>query len=389
MGTPVSHDFLEKLISNDHLGLLSMITLDKATVKNTYDYQSAQEAEIATFIEEHDRNPNPDSTDIDERRLGKRFEEINRRAKAENASESKPWYGALAQQMFAQIDENNSIFDFDGRPELAPKDKADHVAQHRRCMNFVDKYEERFKAVQQALDEGHRQIYPFTETSMAEGKYFIQNGLIILIDQIYELKKKARKNDTNKKDLFDGRTHCVYSNGTECEIMYQSLIRGLRKENGKCISDDDRENSFSSLLPKEQTSEDMETGYIYILQSLSKEPEVLKFNGQLFKIGFTTGTVESRIANAEKESTYLCSKVQILQKWKCLNLKASKLEDIIHKFFAPAQVPILVNDNGNSIIAKEWYSLPLPIIEKVVPLILDGSITQFRYEPSIQSIIHM
>ncbi|MFX4685882.1 GIY-YIG nuclease family protein, partial [Acinetobacter baumannii] len=52
------------------------------------------------------------------------------------------------------------------------------------------------------------------------------------------------------------------------------------------------------------TENDTSTGYIYIFKSHSKEPKIQSLE-HLYKIGFSTTTVEKRIANAKKEPTYL------------------------------------------------------------------------------------
>ena len=46
-------------------------------------------------------------------------------------------------------------------------------------------------------------------------------------------------------------------------------------------------------------------GEIYIARSLSHRPEIKKLSGHLFKIGFTTGTTEARIAAAKDDPTFL------------------------------------------------------------------------------------
>ncbi|TGS90016.1 hypothetical protein EN820_54320, partial [bacterium M00.F.Ca.ET.177.01.1.1] len=53
------------------------------------------------------------------------------------------------------------------------------------------------------------------------------------------------------------------------------------------------------------------TGYIYVLKSLSENPEIRKINN-LYKIGFTRNRIESRIVNAENEVTYLNAPVRLV-----------------------------------------------------------------------------
>ena len=64
-----------------------------------------------------------------------------------------------------------------------------------------------------------------------------------------------------------------------------------------------------------------------------------------------------------------------------INLNANKFENILHRFFAEARLDIEINDRfGKPFRPREWFLLPLPIIEQAIPMILDGSIVGHRYE---------
>ena len=124
----------------------------------------------------------------------------------------------------------------------------------------------------------------------------------------------------------------------------------------------------------------MATGYIYVLSSLSDNPEIKSIEN-LYKIGFTRQTVEQRIANAANESTYLFAPVKIVASWKVFNVKASAFEDIIHRLFNNVQLQV---DTG---IAKpqEWFVVPFEIIEQAVKYIIEGK--PIAYDHNIQKLI--
>ena len=81
---------------------------------------------------------------------------------------------------------------------------------------------------------------------------------------------------------------------------------------------------------------DVESGTIYVLRSKSTRPEIAAIK-DLYKIGFTVTTVESRIANARQEPTYLCADVEVVATWKAHNVKSSTFEALIHRLFAAVQ----------------------------------------------------
>ena len=131
---------------------------------------------------------------------------------------------------------------------------------------------------------------------------------------------------------------------------------------------------------------DIQDGWIYVLRSLSEDSGI-KGVADLYKIGFSTTPVEERIKNAEYDPTYLMGKVKIVASWKTYNMKTHQFETIIHKFFSAAQFHVKVQDiNGLMFTPKEWFVVPLKIIEAAVEKIIDGSIVNFQYNRSMQML---
>ncbi len=128
------------------------------------------------------------------------------------------------------------------------------------------------------------------------------------------------------------------------------------------------------------TDKDVESGTIYVLRSKSSRPEIAALK-DLYKIGFTVTSVESRIANAKNEPTYLCADVEVVATWKVYNVKSSTFEALIHKLFAPVQLQITVDGHR----PKEWFIVPFHIIEEAINLIIARK--PIMYDESLQQII--
>jgi T5orf172 domain len=65
-----------------------------------------------------------------------------------------------------------------------------------------------------------------------------------------------------------------------------------------------------------------------------------------------------------------------------------KLENIIHRVFDPVQLDIEVKDRfGNPVRPREWFLVPLFIVNEVVERIKDGTITQYVYDPATARLI--
>lgn len=106
------------------------------------------------------------------------------------------------------------------------------------------------------------------------------------------------------------------------------------------------------------------------------------------KIGVTGGKVETRIANAELESSYLLAKVEVVVTYKLLGINRTRMENIFHKLFAPARLNITINDRfGNPVQPEEWFLVPLFVSDEAVSLIKDGSITDYIYDPGAARLV--
>lgn len=275
--------------------------------------------------------------------------------------------------------EEESLFDIpqDMRKFIAKK-KADYVAQHKLCENFED-YKPLFEKVHQELKEGKRSLVKINKTAtLTAGRYYFVSGQMLLLEWIGELKRSSNF-------LPDARTRCIYENGTESDILLQTLRKNVVGD-GYAISDLQENIDTQFFKNSDITTEDKVTGYIYVLSSLSDNPAIKK-EKNLYKIGFTTNNVELRIANAENEPTYLMAPVKIVATYKVVNLNSQKFEDLIHQLLMPVQFQVLVYDeNGFEHQPQEWFIVPLPVVDVIIKKIMDGTIVGYTYNSQMECL---
>ena len=108
----------------------------------------------------------------------------------------------------------------------------------------------------------------------------------------------------------------------------------------------------------------------------------------MHKIGVTSGAVETRIAGAEKSSTYLLAGVEVVATYKVYGVNCQKLEALIHKVFAAAQINLSIPDRfGNMVKPREWFLVPLNVVDEAVQRIRDRSILEYRYDPQAGRLV--
>jgi hypothetical protein len=101
----------------------------------------------------------------------------------------------------------------------------------------------------------------------------------------------------------------------------------------------------------------------------------------------TRGDVERRIANAKLDTTFLMAEVEIVATYELYNINRTKLENIIHRVFDPARLDIEIKDRfGNPVIPREWFLVPVFVVDDAVERIKDGTITGYIYDPKTASL---
>ena len=258
------------------------------------------------------------------------------------------------------------------RQRLEARKEAEYVGKRRPCEDF-DKYIDGFKEIHQGLKSGKYRLSKFSIKHLNTGRYFVEDGMIGYLVGI----------ENDKVDQYgtrDGRTRIIYENGSESDIKFKTLTKNL-SVTGYSVID------CSDITPEEfekyftPNANDVESGTIYVLRSKSTRPEIASIK-DLYKIGFTVSSVESRIANAKNEPTYLCSDVEVIATWKVYNVKSSTFEALIHKLFAGVQLQVTVDGHR----PKEWFIVPFKVIEEAVNAIILGK--PIEYNPKFQQLIY-
>ena len=109
---------------------------------------------------------------------------------------------------------------------------------------------------------------------------------------------------------------------------------------------------------------------------------VAKNRDVLHKIGVTSGKVERRIANAKIDPTFLMADVEVVATYELYNINRTKLENLIHRIFDAARLDIEIKDRfGNPVVPREWFLVPLFVINEAVEKIKDGTISNYIYDP--------
>lgn len=255
---------------------------------------------------------------------------------------------------------------------------AEEVANRNPCSNFSE-YKPLFEQVEQDMQTGLRVTKRFAkDTTIEAGNFFILAGQIAYVGEVGESIKAP--NGEN-----DARLRVVFSNGTESNLLRRSLQRALYKDKaGRRITDPNNGPLFS----EEWEEGDIESGTIYVLRSLSDHPYIIQHRELIHKIGVTGGKVESRIANAALDPTFLMADVEIIATYKLAGINKTRLENLFHRIFSPGQLDLSIQDRfGNPVRPREWFLVPLHVIDEVVSRIHDGSITNMVYDPSIAQLV--
>lgn len=252
------------------------------------------------------------------------------------------------------------------------KRAAEEIARRDKCHDF-EKFQPLFKQVKDELANGTRITRPFElKAEIRPGAFFIVFGQICYVAEMGEI-------FTNPQGRTDARLRVIFDNGTESGLLMRSLQRQLNDDDaGRRITDP----APGPLFADKAENGEAETGTIYVLRSKSDHPVVAEHREVMHKIGVTSGSVETRISGAEKSSTYLLAGVDVVASYKVYGVNCQKLEALIHKVFAAAQINLSIPDRfGHMVKPREWFLVPLGVIDEAVQRIRDRSIIEYVYDP--------
>lgn len=283
----------------------------------------------------------------------------------------------LKDPLFDLTSEEISLFSFPKTMLVkSERNKAEYVAQRKPCDNFHE-YEPLFQQVHRELKSGKRSLIKYNEKSLKEGGFYLVSGVMVYLSKITSFERT-----TKNKSHIDGRTHVIYENGTESDLKIRSLGKNIHND-GFVITEckDTDEQAINVAFNVNETAP---SGWIYVLESLSPLDGIAN-QKDLYKIGFSTNPVQERIKNCEYEPTYLMDKVKIIATWRTHDMYTQKFEALIHQFFAAVRFHFKIYDLvGQVHEPKEWFVVPLSIINAVVKYIEDKSIVNYTYNHQLQ-----
>jgi T5orf172 domain len=263
------------------------------------------------------------------------------------------------------------------KPRAEVRAAAEEIASGTVCKDF-GQFKPLFIQVQKDLEKGLRKTRRFqTIAEIKQGEFFVVGGQKAYIAEV----GKEFRIDYNQRD---SRLRVIFNNGTESDVLLRSLQRALHKdEAGRRITEPDAGLLFESVSDLEGT----ENGTIYVLRNLSDHPDIVAHRDVIHKIGVTGGDVESRIANARLDATFLLADVEVAAIYSLFNITRSRLENLLHRLFAPARLDLTIEDRfGNPVKPREWFLVPLSAIDEVVQRIQDQSVVQFEYDRATASL---
>ena len=285
------------------------------------------------------------------------------------------------EDLLAELDAIQDVNDIRVLKHVSSREErraAEEVANRARCADF-EKFKPLFDKTESDLQAGLLETRTYgQDTRIVEGDFFIVGGQIAYVADVGDTIKAPNGES-------DARLRVIFSNGTESNLLRRSLQRALYKDDaGRRVVDVSSPNLFSG----EWDEDDVSSGTIYVLRSLSTHPYIAEHRELIHKVGVTGGNIEARISHAPREATYLLADVEVVASYKLAAVNRIKLEALFHRIFAPAQLDLTLQDRfGNPVRPKEWFLVPLHVIDEAVQRICDGSITHVIYDPETAALI--
>jgi hypothetical protein len=204
------------------------------------------------------------------------------------------------------------------------------------------------------------------------GDVFVLDGPTLYIAEVREPLK------TTGGEV-DRRLSVIFSNGTESNLLLRLLRRASYDDPAaRCLTSPERTQlHLSDTLAEEDTS----SGVIYVSRSLSPihtlQSTVIPFiklmppEGLLKSVSRMQRTTPPTSPLRLKSSQAISSRDSIERG---LNESSSNC-------LPPARLDITITDRFSRFVrTREWFVVPLFVIEEAVPHIVDGTITEYVYD---------
>lgn len=371
------------LNEDDEFGLLN-VKLGNSSVTTDIDRVRAKFEEINGFIDRYGHVPGEgEKPSVSERSLQISLNSISSNADYFEDLSLIDRHGILSESaiseppkslddIFAEDDDilstpSDVIFEY--KHAQPPKARPDRVSERKQCEEF-EQFKPLFDECAADIKSGKRKTRKFAnEQEISAGQFFILNGIMVYVAEVHDPHIRNGKRNA--------RLRLIFGNGTEGNNLLRSLATELYKDpHGRRVTDVEAGPLFSEKLDEG----DRQTGILYVVKSLSDDPQIKAMEGTLFKIGFTKSRIETRIQNAKDDPTFLMAPVQPVKTYSLYNIDRVKLENLIHKFFGSARLDIeIMNRFGKPVRPREWFLLTVQHIDEAVRRLIDGSITDYRF----------
>lgn len=378
----------EALLDSDVDGLLD--APEKAQKVSSSDRLERAFLEVVEFRRSLGRIPSSSTRNIAERKLGARLDGIL--ANDEKIAALKPLDGefglldvpeapasiedVLQGDEFDLLGDESGLLDVSDLPVRKVPDSPDSVAKRKKSTDF-EQFEHFFKAKHVELAEGTVKLAPFKGLpTVQEGRFFVLNGVMLFVAEVGATKTMVVGGKPEPKQ----RLRVIFENGTESAMYRQSLSIRLHEQEGQAVV-------RTGIDDEEIFDADTESGHIYVLRSMSADPQIAGI-ADLHKIGFSTTSVEQRIRNAEKSPTYLMAPVKVVEDYRTYNLKPSALEHLLHRVFAEVRLDLSqVDREGRNYDPSEWFVVGRNVINQAINMILSGEIVDYVYDARLGKLV--
>ena len=361
--------------------------------------------EIVKFREEHGRAPqHGEDRDIFERLYAVRLDRLRAEPEFRDLLAHLDEYGLLEDagvetRAVEALDDSDLLAELgiEAEPEAditqlrnvrsnADRKAAEEIATAKRCEDFAS-FKPLFDQVQADLEGGVRTTRAFvrdlgmSKAEILPGEFFIVGGQLAYVAERGDA-IKAPNGET------DARLRVIYSNGTESDLLLRSLQRALYKdEGGRRISEPSAGPLFDRPSEVAEEPDNLATGTLYVLRSRSTHPTIAAHRDLIHKIGITGGSVEARVAGAADDATFLLADVEIVATYKLFDVNRTGLERLIHRVLGSVRFDTQIPDRfGKMIRPREWFLVPLSVVDDIVDRISDGTLTGMVYDRKTASL---
>lgn len=362
--------------------------------------------DIVRFREEHGRVPqHGEKRDIFERLYAVRLDRLRTQADCRDLLADMDVHGlldgatdadaiddlddsALLAELGIEPEATNDITQLRNVRSDADRKAAEEVASAKRCEDFAT-FKPLFDQVQTDLEAGIRTTRPFvrdlgmSKADIKQGEFFIVGGQLAYVAQVGD-PQKAPNGET------DARLRVIYSNGTESNLLLRSLQRALYEpdKGGRWVSEPSAGPLFEEAALAPAEPDELPTGTLYVLRSRSTHPRIAAHRDLIHKIGITGGSVEARVAGAADDATYLLAEVDVVATYKLYDVRRTRLEALIHRVLDNVRFDAEIPDRfGKPVRPREWFLVPLSIVDEIVARIADGTLAGMIYDPQSVALI--